>query len=229
MMLSTDESQDLTVRSIIEVKDNGNELRCFFPYVVNEQSVPMTLKKIDEFSNGIEAVLTCEYNGNEFRFFDIDYPLHKEEYVIGEEYNFALSAIAYHAEQVPESEMSFEIDPETVEKMHEADPSVVDRDEDGNALPMKMSMEMFVACLQHDGKHPDDAEFWSSAQSRVRKATLLKHDFFRMEITIYHDEYEEHVLTIPFAAKTSFFEVKPTKGTSIRGYLWLQGRQIEKN
>ena len=71
----------------------------------------MTLMKIDEFSNGIEAVLTCEYNGNEFRFFDIDYPLHKEEYVIGETYGFALSAIAYHAELVPESEMSFEIDP----------------------------------------------------------------------------------------------------------------------
>ncbi len=228
MMLSTDESQDITVRSIIEVIDNGNELCCFFPYVVNDKSVPMALKKIDEFSNGIEAVLTCEYNGNEFRFFDIDYPLHKEKYVIGEIYEFALSAIAYHAEQVPEAEMSFEIDPETVEKMHEADPSVVDRDENGNALPMKMSMEMFVACLQHDGKHPDDAEFWSFVKSRVRKATLLKHDFYRMEITIYHDEYEEHVLTIPFAAKTSFFETKPTKGTSIRGYLWLQGKMMNK-
>ena len=226
VMLSSDEKKDITFRTLLEAKEDGNELRAFFPYVVNETGVPMTLKKIYEFSNGIEAVLCCDYNDDvEFRFFDMDYPLHKAEYKIGETYNFALSAIAYDAEKVPDSAMSFEIDPETVEKMHKADPSIVSRDSDGNALPMKMSMEIFVACLQHDERCPDDAEFWSPVKSRVRKVAILNRDFYRMDISVYHDEDDENLI-IPLVARTSFFEKKPSKADSVRGYLWLQGRRI---
>ena len=226
VMLSSDEKKDITFRTLLEAKEDGNELRAFFPYVVNETGVPMTLKKIYEFSSGIEAVLCCDYNDEmEFRFFDMDYPLHKAEYKIGETYNFALSAIAYDAEKVPDSAMSFEIDPETVEKMHKADPSVVHRDSDGNALPMKMSMEIFVTCLQHDDRYPDDAEFWSPVKSRVRKVTILNRDFYRMDISVYHDEDDENLI-IPLVARTSFFEKKPSKADSVRGYLWLQGRRI---
>ncbi len=226
VMLSSDEKKDITFRTLLEAKEDGNELRAFFPYVVNETGVPMTLKKIYEFSNGIEAVLCCDYNDDvEFRFFDMDYPLHKAEYKIGETYNFALSAIAYDAEKVPDSAMSFEIDPETVEKMHKADPSIVSRDSDGNALPMKMSMEIFVACLQHDERYPDDAEFWSPVKSRVRKVAILNRDFYRMDISVYHDEDDENLI-IPLVARTSFFEKKPSKADSVRGYLWLQGRRI---
>lgn len=226
VMLSSDEKKDITFRTLLEAKEDGNELRAFFPYVVNETGVPMTLKKIYEFSNGIEAVLCCDYNDDvEFRFFDMDYPLHKAEYKIGETYNFALSAIAYDAEKVPDSAMSFEIDPETVEKMHKADPSIVSRDSDGNALPMKMSMEIFVACLQHDERYPDDVEFWSPVKSRVRKVAILNRDFYRMDISVYHDEDDENLI-IPLVARTSFFEKKPSKADSVRGYLWLQGRRI---
>ena len=228
LLLSLDETKDITFRSILEAQEDGNELRACFPYVVNNDGVPMTLKKIYEFANGMEAVLCCDYNDEtEFRFFDMDYPLHKNEYKIGETYNFALSAIAYDAEKVPDSDMSFEIDPETVEKMHEADPSIVNRDSDGNALPMKMSMEIFVACLQHDDRYPDDAEFWSPVKSRVRKATILNRDFYRMDISVHHDEEDENLI-IPLVAKTSFFEKKPSKGDAVRGYLWLQGRRITR-
>ena len=228
LILSMDEKKDITFRSLLESKDDGNELKAFFPYVVNETGVPMTLKKIYEFSNGIEAVLCCDYSDDmEFRFFDMDYPLHMAEYKIGETYNFALSAIAYQAEKVPDSEMSFEIDPETVEKMHRSDPSVVRRDSNGKALPMKMSMEMFVACLQHDGRYPDDAEFWSPIKSRVRKTTILNRDFYCMDISVHHNEDDENLI-IPLVAKTSFFDEKPSKGDSVRGYLWLQGRRIVK-
>ncbi len=226
VMLSSDEKKDITFRTLLEAKEDGNELKAFFPYVVNETGVPMTLKKIYEFSNGIEAILCCDYNDEmEFRFFDMDYPLHKAEYKIGETYNFALSAIAYDAEKVPDSAMSFEIDPETVEKMHKTDPSVVHRDSDGNALPMKMSMEIFVTCLQHDDRYPDDAEFWSPVKSRVRKVAILNRDFYRMDISVYHDEDDENLI-IPLAARTSFFKKKPSKADSVRGYLWLQGRRI---
>ena len=228
LMLSMDETKDMTLRTLLESKDDGNELMAFFPYVVNETGVPLTLKKIYEFSNGIEAVLCCSYNDEtEFRFFDMDYPLHKAEYKIGETYNFALSAIAYKAEKVPDSEMSFEIDPETVEKMHRTDPSVVRRDKNGKALPMKMSMEIFVACLQHDGRYPDDAEFWSPVKSKVRKTKLLGRDFYRMEISVHHNEEDENLI-IPLVAKTSFFDEKPSKGDAVCGYLWLQGRRIVK-
>lgn len=227
ILLSSDENQDITLRSILEARSDGNELISIFPYVVNNERTPMTLKKIDEFSNGIEAVLTCEYDGSEFRFFDVDYPLHKKEYILDRTYLFALSALAYDVEKVPDNEMFFNIEPEIVEKMHEYDPSVVKRDEKGNALPMKMSMDVFVACLQHDGKHPDDAEFWSQVQSKVRKTFIINREFYRMVVKIYHDEDEKNVINIPLVAKTSFFENKPNKSTSLRGYLWLQGRMME--
>lgn len=228
LSMSLDESKDLTIRTLLEAGEDGNFFRSAFPYVMNETGVPMTLTKIYEFSNGIEAVLCCDYKDEmEFRFFDADYPLHKTEYKIGETYNFALSAIAYNAEKVPDSEMSFEIDPETVEKMHRSAPSVVRRDSNGKALPMKMSMEMFVTCLQHDDRYPDDAEFWSPVKSKVRKTKLLGRDFYRMEISVHHNEEDENLI-IPLVAKTSFFDEKPSKGDAVRGYLWLQGRRIVK-
>lgn len=225
ILLSKNEDQEITARIILEAADNGAELVSMFPYVVNNQSIPMVLKKIDEYANGFEAVLTCEYDDIELRFFDVDYPIHKKEYVIGNTYSFALSALAYQAELVPESEMLFEIEPETVEKMCEVDPSVGERDENGNVLPMKVSMDIFAACLQNDERYPDDAEFWSPIQSKVRKATLFNYDLYRMEITIHQDESEEHIVNIPLVARASFFEDKPGKGISIRGHLWLQGRR----
>lgn len=224
ILLSTSEERDMTMRTILEENEDGAELLSCFPYVVNNKPLPMVLARIDEYANGFEAVLTCKYADTEFRFFDMDYPLHKAEYVIGNTYDFALSAIAYKAEKVPEDEMALEIEPETVEKMHEADPSIVDRDAQGNALPMKLFMNEFATCLQRDGRYPDDGEFWSPIRSKVRKANLLKRDFYFMEITIYQDVEIEHVVNIPLAARTSFFDEKPAKGTSIRGYLWLQGR-----
>lgn len=225
ILLSTDEKKDITFRSILETHEDGHELVSFFPYVVNRNAVQMTLKKIDEFSNGVEAVLTCEYENTDLSFFDMDYPLHKSEYKIGEKYNFALSAIAYQAEKVPEKEMFFKADPETVKKIYSTDPSAMPRDKNGDPK-LEFDMSIFVACLQHDGKHPDDAEFWSPIQSKVRKTTIINRDFYCMDIMIYHDDCDENDLIIPFAAKTSFFEEKPTKWTSIRGYMWLQGRMI---
>lgn len=43
---------------------------------------------------------------------------------------------------------------------------------------------------------------------------------------IYHDENGKHVVNIPLVARASSFENNLTKGTTIRGTLWLQGRMV---
>ena len=229
LILSANENKEMTVRCIIEEQEDSNELKSFFPYVTNKVGIPMKLIKIDEYSNGFEAVVTAEYDGQEFGFFDVDYALHKDEYEIGKTYNFALSAIAYNAEIVPEKDMHFEITPENVENIYRDHPDAMERDADGNILPMKMSCEQLVMCMQTDGKYPDDAEFWSPVESRGKKVSLLKHEFYCFDICIHHDEDEEYVLNIPLAARTSFFKEKPTMKNSVRGHLWLQGRLIDEN
>lgn len=217
VLFSSDESKDLTMRCIVEkIYDQDYVLKSAFPYVPNQTPVAMTLRRIDEYSNGIEAVLTCELCGQEFSFFDVDYPLHKAEYELGGTYDFALSAIAYKAGAVPQAEMymDFDLPVEVREAMGAPKEEVI-----------PMYMGELVACLQSSRRYPDDAVFWTQTQSKARKVSFLHRDFYRMEIMLFHDE-DDNSLNIPLIVKASMFETKPAKGTSIRGHYWLQGRRV---
>ena len=229
LLFASHKSKDVVMRTILVNDDinGGMELKSMFPYMVSNQAVPMELKRIDEYSNGFEAVLTCEYDGQEFSFFDVDYPLHKDEYEVGEKYPFALSALAYKAEVVPEDEREFIIEPEEVERMHANCPVMIERDKEGNVLPMHFYAGELTAYLPKSKAYPDDAEFQSPVNSRVRKETLFGHELYCMDIILHRNSSDpDDNLSIPLAARTSFFPEKPTKGTPIRGIFWLQGRMI---
>lgn len=221
-------SEELAMRYIAQAQEDGNFIRTCFPHCVSDNNVKLKLTAIHEFSNKIEAVLVGELpdEGQEFAFFDLNYAMRKDSYVIGKEYNFALSALAYVAERVPEEELTFTIEADKVANMYAEHPEEMPTDEDGNPAPMNMSSENLVYCLQRSNKYPDDADFWSPICSRVKKVTLMGREFYRMSISIFHDE-EGNSVDIPLIAKTKFFEVKPSKGVPVRGKLWLQGTLAE--
>lgn len=228
-LLSKDEKKPLTLRSILVAKEDSNEAASMFPYVVNDRPVELTLEKIDEYGNGIEAVLTCSYKDERsFSFFDVDYALHKKDYKIGTAYPFALSALAYNCEPVPEDQLSFTVDSENMKEIYSKVPEMIDRDEDGHILPATFSTSSLVMCLQTDKRYPDDAQFWSPLVSDVQKVCFLGFGFYQMNIMIFREDIDGESITIPLVAKTSFFKNMPCKGTPVRGFIWMQGKMVDR-
>lgn len=62
------------------------------------------LKSINEHHNGLEALLTVEFAGQEFCFFDLDYIANKDMYQVGKHYDFTMAAFAYDAKTMPKAE-----------------------------------------------------------------------------------------------------------------------------
>lgn len=211
--------KDLKIHTILRNDTDSLEVLAFVPYAVNDRPVRFRLVNIQEYSNEFEGVLTVKYGDTELSFFDIEYGLHKELYQVGEDYNFALSAMAYNADCVPEGEMTVEMSGDEAMRLH-----LSDRHDE----PATLSLDHLVAFLQLDKSYPDDGEFWSPVMSRVKKVPCLGREFYRMEICIVNENDSMETLNIPLIARISDFDKKPTMKNSVRGNLWLQGRLIEE-
>lgn len=218
LIYCTTREKDVVMRTTMLNSGDSLEILAFIPYAVNSVPKRMRLINVQEYSNGFEAVLTTEWDNSRFSFFDVDYALHKNRYTIGEYYDFALSAMAYNVERVPDEDMSIELSDDEAERLH------LNSNHDESTT---LSMEYFVAFLQLDNAYPDNAEFWSPVKSRVKKASCMKHEFYKMEVCITPEQGDSQELCIPIIAKTSDFEEKPSMKASIRGMLWMQGRLIE--
>lgn len=224
----------ISLRTINGFRDDidGSVIEELFPYVVNDEpTASFELIEIREYANGLEAVLTVGYADRELHFYDVEYALHKHQYQVGKHYDFALSAIAYGAEIVPEEERSIHLEPEQVKQMGGFESTNPDGSVDLNA-------ERTVGFLQTDKERPDDTAFQSPVESRVSKISFIGYDFYRFDICIYTPDFDEafgedgvildpfRPLIIPIVVRTSFFPDKPAKNTPVRGLMWLQGSLI---
>lgn len=213
-------TKDIAIRSTLLCQDDSMEIVAFIPYAVNDNATKFKLTDIQEYSNGFEAILTVEYGDTSFSFFDIDYPLHKNHYKIGEQYSFALSALAYHAEFIPEEESSLVLTEEGIVQKKSHEPDDCDN-------PSSIVFSECICYLQIDDSYPEDAIIQSSVMSKTRKATCLGRQFYRTEICLYPESEDAATLNIPLITKMSDFDRKPLMKDVITASIWLQGRLID--
>lgn len=215
------------IQGIILCHTEENELRSLFPAFYDGTAIELELTKIDEFSNGVEAVLTGENEHGELRFHNIDYYAWRNKYNIGEKYTFQIAALAYKAEVVSEEGREFEICGDDAIKFYTELGNEVEYLEDGSVKPIKFGAAELVALLQNDDAYPSDGEFQSPIQGRVSTKDFFGCPLYRIPILVLRD-VESEGTEIPLYAKSNFFDHKPRSGEPVRGYLWLTGR-LEKD
>lgn len=228
-MLSSDEGRPVTLRSLVVAKEDRNELISTVPYAnaADNQACMYVLKRIHEYSNGAEAVLTCANldDGEEVSFYDVEYALHKDKYRPRYVYPFVITALAYNCKVVPEAERTIELDAETAARMHEAAQRTMPHEADDHPMPMSISTAEMVMCMPIDKRYPDDAEFCSPIVSAVRRVKFMGRSFYRMEVILHRDSADfDDDLPLTLVARTDLFDRAPRKGDPIRAHIWLQGR-----
>ena len=196
------------------------EFVCTYPF---HKGIPhkLTIKKVAEWDNQVEAVVYAETEEMPIAFYATDYYTNKKRYVPGAELDIELAASAY---KIVEGERETVLDAETSARMRSDMGIEPEYDKDGNVLPMILSNEKLVAYLPHNEEFPDDAEFASSIKS-VEQVSLFGIDFIKAVISICHEPEETYV---PLYFKKEYLP-NAKKGTLVRGFLWMQGKINNEN
>ena len=193
---------------------------CTYPF---HKGIPhkLTIKKVAEWDNQVEAVVYAETEEMPIAFYATDYYTNKNKYVPGAVLNIELAGSAY---KIVEGESETVLDAETSARMRSDMGIEPEYDKDGNVLPMILNNEKLVAYLPHNEEFPDDAEFASSIKS-VEQVSLFGIDFIKAEISICHEPEETYV---PLYFKKEYLP-NAKKGTLVRGFLWMQGKINNEN
>lgn len=176
----------------------------------------MTINKVFEWDNQVEAIVWAETENLSLAFFATDYYLNKEKYAIGATLNIELAASAY---KIEESEREISVDGDVAIMYREAMNIDREYDEDGNLLPVTFVCDNLVAYLDHDESCPDNAEFISPIKE-CEDFVFMGKTFVKATISISHEPDEMYV---PLYFKKEMLN-KVEKGMPVRGYLWMQGQ-----
>lgn len=179
----------------------------------------MTIKKVFEWDNQIEAIVWADMEELSLAFFATDYYANKDKYVPGMTLDVDLAALAY---KIEEGEREIRIDGETAEYYRESMEIEKKYDDNGNLLPVVFYCDQLVAYLNNDDARPDDAGFASPVQE-IEEIRFVETDFFKAKISICHEPDETYV---PLYFKKELLP-NAEKGTLLRGYLWMQGQICE--
>lgn len=221
-IFSITDERELTAKILIATnpKKQTNEVVSGYPFIQSKNHIRLTITKINEWQNLFEAVITGKTeSGDSISFFDTNYFLHKESYVIGEAFDFSVSALGYDIETLKENSFSFK-GQEAIDWLAKSgqEPNY---DEEGNVDPVVFYLNELVAFLPINENYPDDMQFQSPIK-KIKTIQAFDKTFYKISITIFRDPDIE----INLYAKKDFFENKPKINDAILGVIWLQGYKI---
>lgn len=214
-----DDSDPLSARALIVSQGESNQFVSMYPVVRNGLNISLQLCDISEWENGLEAWLTGELSdGRQIVFFDADYAIHKNEYEIGNTYNFVLGALAYFAEEPESKGFSFEGQKAIDFKAKIGEEP--EYDEDGNVKPVEFSTANLCAFLQFGSHAPDDAEFISTVDS-AKTVNSFNNLFCQFNVIYKSDDSDE--IKIPTYVQKNDKNKELEKAEQIQGVLWVVG------
>lgn len=218
------EDEEIGVCSLVVESKEQNRFITGFPELKNAGTeVTLLLTQIHEYANGMEAVLTCDsVDGATLSFFDSKYYLNKDNYEIGNKYTFKLAALASEAEILPEEGRTAEFTEEQTINMTTMLGTQLEKDKNGNVIPMRCRMDSLAYCLSTVDEVPDEYEFQSPVTD-VKSVMILGTPMYRMKIDVVRTEDDASAVSIPLYAKKAFFAKKPKKNEPVRGWLWMLG------
>lgn len=80
---------------LIKVNPENSEVQSAYPFLQISNRVEVEIEKIDEWSNGIEAVISGSVGSVSVSFFDTLYFFNKGKYEVGKKYIFEIGALAH--------------------------------------------------------------------------------------------------------------------------------------
>lgn len=169
------------------------QLLSMFPYTESPHTWPLTLKRIEESPDGLEARLICSCQGAAVAIYDTLYLKNRDAYSLGQTLSFQVSAIAYQLE-------ADELDSKFAEDFTGFGP-LAGFSKDPNAAPDEVVVHSYIEASF-------DTEFWGIPLT-VYVMTLAVPGEVPMRTEVY-----THA-----AVAERRFEV----GERVRGVLWLFG------
>lgn len=213
-------NRDRTIAIMIAYNptEDTNEFVSAYPVFFDGEPYNITIEKVVEWDNHLEATVYATIGYFDFAFFPTDYLGNKEAYVPGKIINVKLSALAMKAE---EAERGFEFSGEQALNFLSKIGQSPTYDENGKMEPVKFSTANMVAYLASDDKCPDEAQFQSPV-TRVNQCRFLGVGFWSCDIVVHRDEENGKDLLVPLYFRRDFVP-NLHDGDPVRGWLWLMG------
>jgi hypothetical protein len=217
---TTGEAFDSIVVVVTETNESTGEsqsdLWTGYPFCGSGGTYRLTIKEIDKWDNGIEAVIFSETDdGLSVNFFDLLYFRHGPDYEIGATYDFEIGGL--------------------ISRLRTADPSEfpLDRPDLADAIKRKLgdSFEMpktvtskGAAILMPRG-FPDEYTFHGPVRS-IDQIAADGRVFHRLVVTCL---YGENDFDLPMLAAEHVVEGgPPNTGQDVEGTVWLHGKLLVK-
>jgi hypothetical protein len=179
----------------------------------------MTIRKVFEWENHVEAIVWAEMEELSLAFFATDYYENKQRYIPGNKMEIELAASAYSIEEGKKELTLSELGAEIFRRDMGLEKEY---DENGNLIPITLNCENLVSYFDSDKSCPDDADFISPV-SEVEEVSLLGNDYIKVVISICHEPEDTF---IPVYYKKEMFP-NVEKGMPVQGRLWMQGKISE--
>ena len=179
----------------------------------------MTIRKVFEWENHVEAIVWAEMEELSLAFFATDYYENKQRYIPGNKMEIELAASAYSIEEGKKELTLSELGAEIFRRDMGLEKEY---DENGDLIPITLNCENLVSYFDSDKSCPDDADFISPV-SEVEEVSLLGNDYIKVVISICHEPEDTF---IPVYYKKEMFP-NVEKGMPVQGRLWMQGKISE--
>lgn len=200
-------------------KEKVNEFVSCFPILDSLDSIPVKITEVEEWSNHIEATITCEVDGEfDISFFATDYSWNKNKYVVGNSLSIDLAALAY---KVKKADTGFKFEGQQAIDFLSKIGQKPTFNLFGEVEPVNFNTANLIALLQTNKDYPEDYEFQSPCSH------FKHHETRGVKMTSCRVHFKnDPVRDIILYARTDMFaDIQPE--TPIRGMLWMQGKISE--
>lgn len=204
---------------ILHVTEEANNLVSLFPFFATGSQHTLTLREVIVWEGGLEAQITASWGEGEVTFFDTQYPINRNWYETGKDYDFIFSGVAYNAGPAKRREFAIKRHPDEVAWLNQR----LQAGEEPWEADCTVSLEGAAFFLPISEWDADDYSFRAPVKSVREFTDWLGQDGWRVRATVMRFGDEDADLDILITRRAWSGDGPPQVGQDIDGRLWLQG------
>ena len=189
--------------ALIKKEEDKNVVWSGYPFLQISNPIEVSIEKIEEWSNGVEAIISGSVGLVSVSFFDTLYFLNKENYKIGQKYVFNIGAIGLYFEKRKEKDLILE-------------PT------EGPMKGEKLYTHKMTAFFPRE-KYGGEFEFVCPFVSFLGETTAFGEKFNIFPCWVRNRDTDTSAFTVPIYVNTKISNDTFKTGDSISGVGWLQG------
>ena len=212
---------DMKLMTLMVEKRNNQSLDFLSLYpVCKGVPVEVTVEKVIEWDDQVEATVLCSVEYFKFAFFATDYYCNCSKYKVGEKIYVDLAALGMN---VTEGDTEALIEGQAALEWRKIMGEDPEYDQEGNVKTVKINTKNMVMCVQCNFKCRDEWRFQSPV-SDVTSTSLMDVEFYKTMIYICESGscFGDTDVIIPLYFRK---ELLPNlkKGDPVKGMIWIAG------